>query len=372
MNDFQECRSYEMDDGVYAVNWGGVYAIAHAYAWANARLANARAITEKQVFGPDIVRFETDLNKARVQAEQRGQNLYRQFRDRLESAAAMAPSLATLQDWLKWQRIKRREYFKHYRYAVSTTQKNILRAVDRGETAVKVAQVVRDASFDTVLVLATIPVGAGGLQLGAHAWRALTAVSALKGTAKYLETGNAGSGLVTFSSSMTFGAIGMTAGGQNWIVGYLAVPMGKGAVETGTALIEGKKLKDALISGAKTVLVESTLNGVGVGLQHIARFLPLDGMEIPVNFAADKLINQGADAIVNHLQKPDAKSRGHAHMGVQYHVQRPGSTVHDVRWLRPCITDAVVNHRCLLSDETVIRSLAIVQTEPAFRSAAHQ
>ena len=38
MNDFQECRSYEMDDGVYAVNWGGVYAIAHAYAWANARL----------------------------------------------------------------------------------------------------------------------------------------------------------------------------------------------------------------------------------------------------------------------------------------------------------------------------------------------
>lgn len=372
MYDLFECVSYEMNDGVYAVDWGGVYTIAHAHAWASARLANARAIKKKQWFGPDLIHFETDLDRAKVEAEQRARELYRRFRDNLESSSVMEPSLTTLKNWLNWQRIRRREYWKHYQFAVSTTQRNILRTVERGETAVKVAQFVRDASFDALLIMATIPVGAGGLQVSAQAWRALTAVSGLKGMAKYLETENTGAAVMTFTSSMTFGAIGIVNGGQNWVVGYLAVPLGKGAAETSTAMIEGKKLKEALISGAKVAVVESAMNGIGLGIGTLAKFLNLENMEIPVQFMADRLINLGADALVERIQAPGAKQPGLGSGNVlQYHVQRPGQRVHDARLLRPCITDATVNSPCLLSDDALVRSLAIIKTGPPLRRAAN-
>ena len=129
-------------------------------------------------------------------------------------------------------------------------------AVSNYDTAIGGAKLVRDTSFETVMIMA-------GTLSGGTALAVIGAGSALKGTAKWQDTGNVGAALIEVSGSFIFGVIPVARAGAGAVAGRtekLVLVTLEASFESIGAVVEGDTLGKALAKGSVKMLAPGVGN----------------------------------------------------------------------------------------------------------------
>lgn len=153
------------------------------------------------------------------------------------------------------------EFQEKLRKNQKDNMKLVENATDTYDTAVGVAETIRDTSAGTIMVGATFL--SGGAML-----TAVGAGSGLKATAKYQDTGNMGSAVFTGVTSFVLSAIPIHAGklqlsktDQVAMDGVLIFL--EAQVDTANDLIEGKSLQEALTNAATNQMINAFTKQTG-------------------------------------------------------------------------------------------------------------
>lgn len=122
---------------------------------------------------------------------------------------------------------------------------SISRSVESYDNQIEVAKFVRDTSADGLMVGAT-------MLTGGAATAVIAGGSAFKGYAKFQDTDNVGAAVMEGAGSFVFGyfPMGKTMTGKQEAVFVLV----QAAWETGTGLVEGKEMADAMTGGSMKFL----------------------------------------------------------------------------------------------------------------------
>jgi hypothetical protein len=231
----------------YEVNWDGVYRIIRAYVRSRAICNSTTTRVEKHWVGPNIYSVDVDWAGVRQRTEQDSRGLYGQFYvsalqsmpEQLRNLQSMALSTADCNDAVAQQV---REASHMSMASISSS----VRYLGWGESALKF---LRDLSADALVI------GAGVLS-GGWALAALGAGSALKGGAKYEDSGSWEAGVFTASTELLFGALrvkirlGNMAPDMQTLWTVVVLPKAKAALEVvSKTVVEGKSLQDGITSG---------------------------------------------------------------------------------------------------------------------------
>lgn len=239
----------------YEVHWDGVLRIIRAYARGSALYANTRVVSEREAWwAPELVNVHVDWNEVRSRTIQDTAELAQTFyRDSLRNMSRQVDLLRQMVDETAWYN---NDFAQKQKEAMRKTMKNINGTVDRWETAKQVAEVVRDVSGETLLVGSTVLSGGAS----AAALSALGGGSALKGVAKWQDTGKWEAGLFTASTELLFGALKFKVKADvaskkisettEQVLTLVAVPKAKAGMEiVQKSIIEGKTIEQAAVSG---------------------------------------------------------------------------------------------------------------------------
>lgn len=233
----------------WLVDQTGMWILARQYAYAQLLNDKSRIQTTKNWFGPDMSTVETDFTAIRAARERVSQDVFNGIESQIFTDAKGAYNS------LIQMRGEMDDYSATLKDMQKTASRNTMQAINtsvaRSENAIQALTVVRDLSATTLVV------GAGFLSGGA-ALGVLGAGSALKGTARYQDSGNIGSAVLEASGTFVFGMITMApAMGE----ASQAVSLGSKALAPATAtagqrmalVVIGAQI-DATFEGAKSAM----------------------------------------------------------------------------------------------------------------------
>jgi hypothetical protein len=178
----------------------GMWMLVRQYIYAKLLNDQSKIVTTKNWFGPDMSTVETDFSAIRATRDQLSQDAFTGIETEvLKDAKGAYNSLIQMRSEMDDYSASFKDMQKR---ASRDTMQAINTSVARSQAAIDVLTVVRDLSATTLVV------GAGFLSGGA-ALGVLGAGSALKGTARYQDSGNIGSAILEASGTFVFGMITM-------------------------------------------------------------------------------------------------------------------------------------------------------------------
>ena len=136
---------------------------------------------------------------------------------------------------------------------------NIDNTVDNLETSISVAQVVRDVSFDALMVGAVVISGGTGLAIAGGG-------SVLKGVATYQDTGNIGAAAIETTGSFILAAIPISAAGNLSTSGKVVLVFLDANFEISKSLISGDSVKQSLAKGGTKLVISGGAEALGSSL----------------------------------------------------------------------------------------------------------
>ena len=238
----------ENDRATYAVDWDVVNRLVRGYHRSKLRDDCSQVVTtsESRWFNPfswslpDVRSLEVDWDKVSSRLNTAADD---DFNRLAQQATRDVPSMHRDLQWMVADTSRRTAAFTDILGALQT--ENMIRinsAVESYEGQVQAAKFVRDTAADGLMVGASIATGGAGVAV-------LGGGSALKGWAKYQDTGRAGAAVLTGVGGFTFGVFKL--GGTKLKAGEeAALTILQAEWETGVALAEGKSLGKALGTGS--------------------------------------------------------------------------------------------------------------------------
>jgi|SRR5579862_8154703 hypothetical protein len=291
--------SFSDDKGQnWVVDQTGLWIFVRQFVYAQLLLEKSRINKEHNWIGPDLVTVETDFAGIRAVRDQRSFDLYATLE--LQTLANGKEAFNNLV-LMRGEMDDNSDNFKSMqRNASRETMQNINTSVSRGQTGLEVATVVRDLSASTLVVGATFL--SGGAAFGV-----LGAGSALKGTARYQDSGNIGSAVLEASGTFVVGMITMAPAlgeasqavklGAKVTAPAMATSQRVALVVVGAQVdatfegaksaMEGGSAKEALAKGATRFVTDIASGGTGI---------KLDKMALPV---VARLVTDTAGAVIS-------------------------------------------------------------------------
>ena len=227
----------------------GMWILVRQYVYAQLLKDKSTLQTTKNWFGPDMSTVETDFTAIRNARERISQEVFTGLETQmLGDGKAAYNSLIQLRGEMDDYSASFKEMQKK---ASRDTMQAINTSVSRSQTAIDALTVVRDLSATTLVV------GAGFLSGGA-ALGVLGAGSALKGTARYQDSGNIGSAVLEASGTFVFGMITMSpsiaeAGAIPGLLGKATAPATASGGQRMALVVIGAQI-DATFEGAKSAM----------------------------------------------------------------------------------------------------------------------
>jgi len=317
---------FKSNDGPYEVNWEVVSAIIRSDVRTESISKNKHPVTESHKwnpFLPDVTTIEVNWDAVREETRMGTELRLQQFY--VGAQSSMRAQIRQLQLMTENSRARTNAFLKEQKEAQRTTMGNIESSVHHGEIAVTALTLLRDtcAEFDMVAATAF----SGGLAAGVVG---TAGGSLVKGTASYTETKKLGSAVATFGANFALGMLDVGVAGKLDKLrelgkiskiekfGYEFVwAKAQAMLEIPKALMEGKDIKHAALSGAVKIGSASPLSGIDYWLTHNKK---LEKFAFPVKV----LFNVIQDRTAEHLasthsvsEKPRMAPR------VQPQVERP-------------------------------------------------
>jgi hypothetical protein len=215
-----------------------------SHAWSRAVVQNSSITTETHVFGPDLSMVDTDWPQVRQDTDDTAKAFYEELFARLDNDGTGADALKLLADLVDQKDSFDESFTKMKREAQNGTMLSIQTSVQLGEDALPVLQSIRDVSLDIFLIGATV---LSGGTLTPAIVGLVAAGSAVKGIAKWEDTGRVGDGVVEASTEFVFGVAGVgvkglkASGAMKWALAF-AVAGNKAGVEVVKQSISGKSV----------------------------------------------------------------------------------------------------------------------------------
>ncbi|GLS88717.1 hypothetical protein GCM10010873_36910 [Cypionkella aquatica] len=251
----------------WGVNQEGVYLMLRAALRAEKIRARSQITSvENGLLLPTTYLFETDWAGLRADVDQETNTFY------LDAAARLARDPASMRANLLGMIGRGRTDFNAVeamrRRATRQSSASISSNVEGWETALSVAQFVRDTS-------ATILVVGAGLLSGGAAFGVLGAGSVLRGTATYQDTGNVGAAVINGSGTFIVGMVGIAGGNpalaRSEQIQVMFVGSGlQGGVQGMQSLVEGKTPKQALQQAAVSAGFNLLGSAVGGRIENMS------------------------------------------------------------------------------------------------------
>lgn len=255
-------------DGHWQVDWEVTHRIISSNVYAQSLLAfseEVRLDEDKSVldslFMPDIYSIEVDWERVRQVKQQYSQHYMNELR-RLALKDGGQKARDTLGQMMQGTSGLRASWSKMQKNAQRKSAANINQAVARAETGAEIARGVRDLCIDGLIIGAGVMTGgAGGALLSA------SSSGILKGAAKYQDTENVGSAMLTATGSFTTALIPIVGKGSAKVALIVTKSKINGMFETASALSEGKSMEQALAQG----LVASVSSAGTAGLMSMLK-----------------------------------------------------------------------------------------------------
>lgn len=296
---------------MWTVNQDGLWIFVRQYLHAKMIFDRTRLNVERNWFGPDIHNVETDFRNFREEKDAHAAQLYDSV------ARTMLASGDTGFEHLVQMKRDMDEFgtqvLTMQREASRATMANIDASVSFGERGAAVAGVVRDLSATTLVVGASFLTGGAALAV-------LGGGSALKGTAKYQDTGNVGSALIegagtfvvgmiaiapqlsaatqgsravsvtTQTSSLASSTASAAFGRAEQVTLVVVGAMMEGSFELAKGLVDGKSMQESVAAAAlKATVAPLASTGIGSLLEKAA-------LPVLVRVGVDTLVSTGMDA----------------------------------------------------------------------------
>jgi hypothetical protein len=267
--------AYEMillRDGTWAVDWELIRTILRSYTRAKAMHEHSRIeITDGGWFGPDLHTLEVDWARVKRTADAEIKQLVGAFSHLAHQSSMHAGKmmLATLMRETK----RHQEAFRaRQKSAHTTSMANCQRSIERAETGLAAAKLIRDLSVGAFMVGATILTGGGAAAVGAGLVGRKVALAAgeaaIKTAVDVQDTAGQTKSPYSRAVFSFFGefSVALIPGGSGGKRVALAVfkTSAEGAVAGGKALVGGDEAGKALQQAA----IGSVTSGLGFGVDR--------------------------------------------------------------------------------------------------------
>lgn len=260
-------------DGDFIYNWVAVQQIARNFARAKSMVANAKTVEDNHLnpFVPDTASVEVDFKLVRKETDENSRQMVSVLRLRAENSATVVRE--ELLSMMQQTRELNQKYEKMLKDAQHKTMRSIESAVGNGQVAESVFRGIRDVSAEVLILGATVSTG------GAAGALIFVAGPALKGVAKYQDTGSWASAGIEFGVSLGLNklgkvidakqAAGLITQGENIMLNILATKASN-AKDPIQAWVEGSSITEASASAtAKSTAAAGTELAKSAGVDLI-------------------------------------------------------------------------------------------------------
>jgi hypothetical protein len=231
----------------YAVDWTVVDRLVHSYwkAYMQDTYCNVVTTSDSVWYNPmswslpEVEQLEVDWETVRGKAL----SAFESDKSRMHRLAQTSVrDVAYDVLWKVRQTVELKNWFLNQMAEIQKKNgESIGRSVEKYEGYKEAAKFIRDVSFDTVGVGATIVTGGAGVAL-------LGGSSILKGWGKYQDTDNLGVATMQAAGSFTFGAFKLPGGNLSKTGEYVLIVV-QGGYESSMSLVAGQTLSEAAQKG---------------------------------------------------------------------------------------------------------------------------
>jgi hypothetical protein len=285
-------------------------------------VTHTKTVRETHSFGPDLVDVRTDwdaISRVRQGSSKTKFNRIWEMlsdnpRQALESLVAMRKDTAS-DDY---------KYYKMLRATSDETMENVAQSVSRGENGLAAARWVRDTAAKTIVTCAVLVPGGNVAMLAGGA--------GLKALFKYQDTYNIASATWEGSATFIVGVIPIW-GASSPVFAVVAGSSMDGGFELMKGLVDGKSIKESVVSAAATFGVDLITNTLGTVIDKKA-------WPLVVKYVRDMSLGTGGDWVNGQMKNallpaaPPAIPQFYSPFLDAYFIDYQNATISAESWIR--------------------------------------